>query len=207
MRNKIVSGVFAWAVASCVQATDAKAQDSCGRTVFYGDSIAESLFLTANAGGWTAVDSASSGAGLVNGTAEQHRNLAGPYLDNIRPGDVVLVSLGTNDLNSFRRSDEAESAYAEKFIARMKEIQDRGGQPVILGISSGAYSGFSTAAKNYANGEGNHFLASIAQELGVPYIPTAGQDLSRVDGLHYTIDSNHKMLDTLASVCRSPSFM
>ncbi len=200
MFSKIISRLFASAaLVSCVQ--DASAEASCGRTVFYGDSIAESLFLTANASGWIAVDSASSGAGLVNGTTEQHKNLAGLYLDNIHSGDIVLVSLGTNDLNYFRQSHDSEDAYVEKFRARVQEIQSRGGRPVILGLSSGSYKGFSSAAENYANGEGSDLLISLAQDMGIPYIITAGKDLSRVDGLHYTKSSNKKILSDLTSIC------
>lgn len=197
----VYGAMVAAALTGAAAPAAAQGTNNCGRTVFYGDSIAQGLFDTARGQGWNAVDSAIPGVGIWNGYDRDRTLMEGSHLNAIRRGDTVLVALGTNDIAHFYGNPQKERQYFEAFIDRIRQIKAHGGSPVVLGVSSGAYRGFSQGLRDYANGPVNTMLRAISRTLGAPYIDTAQLNLGRTDGLHYTTGSNTALLTQLSRSC------
>jgi lysophospholipase L1-like esterase len=174
--------------------------EPCGRVVFYGDSLAADLFSEARRGGWQSVNAAIPGVGIINGTSADHARMRRQNLNAVQPGNIVLFSIGTNDMAYIRNDADKQVIYANDFRRRLGDVIGRGGQPIILGISTGAWPSFNAAQRSYVNGGGEQMIMRIAQEMNVPYIQTVSSNLPRADGLHYTSQGYSRILATIPRV-------
>lgn len=146
----------------------------CGRIVGYGDSQAN-RFALATGNTSLAID----GRGLYTPAL---RNL----VHQIRPGDNVFISLGTNDLGYVMgRGNEALTQYKNDLRARLQQIMAQRPRAIAVMIpSTGDYRHLSANQEHYLNTVMASAVREVATNLGLGAIET--QDKSRDDGIHMT---------------------
>ncbi len=104
------------------------------------------------------------GAGFVNGQL--------PDLGDISPGDIVLVSVGANDVMAL-----SPPRYGARLREALATISSRGGQAVVIGMPE-----FREEAAAF-----NRMAEVMAVDVGAVYMPPGEADFG--DGIHYTRES------------------
>lgn len=148
-----------------------------GRTVAYGDSLAVGYASTSN----SIINLGISDAGLHTGDV---RGLTA-NLQQIQPGDNVIFSIGTNDLPDGGR---IPAGYEQEIIDRIQAIQERGGNVVVVGTSTGQYAGRNDGWENAMNDEFSQMLERTANATGSAFVSTTdltGNQYRAGDHLHY----------------------
>ena len=193
----MIAGAVASALVSRWPIAPAKAASE--RTVAYGDSIAH--MLAANNPG--VVNLGIGGMGLINGPDAEKARLKA-FVSQIKPGDTVLVSLGTNDTTYLMHGSVPMDRYKGMLTDRLKAIQDQGGRPIMLGTSSEGYTASTKKWNDYLNGPMNDAVRDVAKSLKIPYLPTGtGQYERGPDRLHYSAGGFHKLRADAEALAKS----
>ena len=143
---------------------EAAAGQTSGRVTAWGDSRAINIGEALEGATW-----AREGAGFANG------NLP-PVPGNLLPGDVVIMSVGSNDIGMDPGEFEVQLAGA------VQQVTEAGGIPVLVGIR----------ADDEGSAELDQVIHDVAVLHGGGYIPDR-TDLT-TDGWHYDQDGAEAMV-------------
>lgn len=150
------------------------------RVVTIGDSIAYGIGSSES----SITNLGISGAGFRNGQVRQN-------LEQIKQGDLVIVSVGLNDVSAGMDMED----YKNKVREYLEEIKAKGGTPVLVGVSSDeakeqTYAGEHPNFTPHSHGwhetvkTMNTSLQALAAEMNIGFAPTAELQHGG-DGIHF----------------------
>lgn len=155
--------------------------------ILWGDSIAKGA--EAHLNGTTSIDNQGvNGRGIGIGIGSNTPDIA-----NVSQGDVVIISMGTNDLVTLAGANpQAIERYADRLADMAERVVANGGIPVVLGpneVDAGGYTGNASfgpqMARNYNRAQ-DALEGALERELGergITFVSTDGVARSS-DGLH-----------------------
>ncbi len=166
--------------------------------VTWGDSIGNGIGQSISPKYPGLINKGKDGSGLVIA------NRADP-LNNVPKGAIVLMSIGTNDVDSFiGASDKAIANYASKVMAVCDHVIEQGAKPILIGMQ--APTGPYTGSPKIWNKPGylarwintmhrvNAAIEAAAKVKGVTYSKVEGRVSERkTDHLHYTDIGSQKI--------------
>ena len=193
-RRSVLSAATAWLAAG----STAQANPPSARIVAYGDSLTQGIALY-NKG---VTDLAIHGAGILNG---RHQELLG-MVDQIRPGDRVIMSLGTNDAAAIMTGRVSLDQYKNLLRQRIQDIQAHGGSVTLLGVSAERdQPGLPHGWMQFLNGPMNNAIRDVATSMHLPFSQTGGRGLERGgDGLHYNVGGYRQLFENAMADTNKP---
>ena len=153
--------------------------------ILWGDSIAKGAGAHLN--GAASIDNQGvNGRGIGIGSNT-------PDIPNVSQGDVVIISMGTNDLVTLAGANsQAIERYADRLADMAERVVANGGIPVVLGpneVDAGGYNGNAAfgpqMARSYNRAQ-DALEGALERELGergITFVSTDGVARSS-DGLH-----------------------
>jgi lysophospholipase L1-like esterase len=206
MSRREMLGMSVAALSNSASGADARTPGSSAspRIVAYGDSIAHMMAASVGRQGTAVVNMGIGGVGLINGTPED-RARSKNYVAAMKPGDIVLVSLGTNDAYYIRHRQIAPDAYRAKLEGRLQAIKDTGATAVVFGTSTGVYTSGSPQWDAYVNTTMNDIVRSAAGTVGLRFMETGGGKYEREsDQLHYSDAGFARLLADGVAMAKKP---